>query len=67
MDLFYLYKARGNEKKFGGFKNSLYICTRNRCRNMDNADFWTSVHTIIAEGFTSEGLHKLDSYAEGSD
>jgi hypothetical protein len=32
--------------------------------NMNNADFWTSVHTIIAEGFTSEGLLKLDSYAE---
>ena len=31
---------------------------------MNNADFWTSVHTIIAEGFTSEGLLKLDSYAE---
>ncbi len=23
---------------------------------MNNADFWASVHTIIAEGFTSEGL-----------
>ena len=32
--------------------------------NMNNADFWASVHTIIAEGFTSEGLLKLDSYAE---
>ena len=31
---------------------------------MNNADFWASVHTIIAEGFTSEGLQKLDSYAE---
>ena len=31
---------------------------------MNNADFWASVHTIIAEGFTSEGLLKLDSYAE---
>ena len=31
---------------------------------MNNADFWTSVHTIIDEGFTSEGLQKLDSYAE---
>ena len=31
---------------------------------MDNADFWASVHTIIAEDFTSEGLQKLDSYAE---
>ena len=34
---------------------------------MNNADFWASVHTIIAVGFTSEGLQKLDSYAEGSD
>jgi hypothetical protein len=31
---------------------------------MNNADFWASVHSIIAEGFTPEGLHKLDSYAE---
>lgn len=31
---------------------------------MNNADFWTSIHNIIAEGFTSEGLQKLDSYAE---
>jgi hypothetical protein len=31
---------------------------------MNYADFWASVHTIIDEGFTSEGLYKLDSYAE---
>ena len=31
---------------------------------MNNADFWASVRTIIAEGFTSEGLQKLDGYAE---
>ena len=31
---------------------------------MNNADFWASVRAIIAEGFTPEGLHKLDSYAE---
>ncbi len=31
---------------------------------MNNADFWASVSSIIAEGFTPEGLHKLDSYAE---
>ena len=31
---------------------------------MNNADFWASIHTIIAEDFTSEGLLKLDSYAE---
>ena len=30
---------------------------------MNNADFWTSIHTIIAEGFTLEGLLKLDTYA----
>ena len=30
---------------------------------MNNADFWASVRTIIAEGFTPEGLYKLDSYA----
>ena len=31
---------------------------------MNNADFWASVRTIIAEGFTPEGLLKLDRYAE---
>ena len=31
---------------------------------MNNADFWASIRTIIAEGFTPEGLHKLDIYAE---
>ena len=31
---------------------------------MNNADFWASVRAIIAEGFTPEGLLKLDSYAE---
>ena len=32
-------------------------------RVMNNADFWASVRTIIAEGFTPEGLLKLDEYA----
>ena len=31
---------------------------------MNNADFWASVRSIIAEGFTPECLLKLDSYAE---
>ncbi len=31
---------------------------------MNNADFWTSVRSIISEGFTFEGLQKLDGYAE---
>lgn len=31
---------------------------------MNNADFWDSIRTIIADGFTPEGLQKLDSYAE---
>ena len=31
---------------------------------MNNADFWASVRSIITAGFTPEGLHKLDSYAE---
>jgi hypothetical protein len=31
---------------------------------MNNADFWASVRSIIAEGFTPEGLLKLDGYAE---
>ena len=31
---------------------------------MNSADFWTSVKNIIDDGFTSEGLQKLDYYAE---
>ena len=31
---------------------------------MNNADFWASIKAIIADGFTPEGLHKLDHYAE---
>ena len=31
---------------------------------MNNADFWASVRTIIAEGFSPKGLQKLDEYAE---
>ena len=31
---------------------------------MNNADFWASIRTIITEGFTPEGLRKLDYYAE---
>ncbi len=31
---------------------------------MNNADFWASIHSIIAAGFTLECLQKLDGYAE---
>ena len=31
---------------------------------MNSADFWNSIHQIIADGYTSEGLQKLDEYAE---
>ena len=31
---------------------------------MNNKDFWDSVNAVIAEGFTPEGLQKLDEYAE---
>ena len=31
---------------------------------MNNADFWKSIDGIIADGFTPEGLQKLDHYAE---
>ena len=31
---------------------------------MNNADFWAIVRGIITEGFTSDGLQKLDRYAE---
>ena len=32
--------------------------------DMTNHDFWMSISDIINEGFTSEGLAKLDDYAE---
>lgn len=31
---------------------------------MNNQDFWHSIHSIIDEGFTANGLSKLESYAE---
>ncbi len=31
---------------------------------MNNKDFWMSISKIISDGFTSEGLQKLDYYAE---
>lgn len=31
---------------------------------MTNHDFWMSISDIINKGFTSEGLAKLDDYAE---
>ena len=31
---------------------------------MNNADFWASVRSIIANGFSPDGLQKLDRYAE---
>ena len=31
---------------------------------MNNADFWASVNDIISDGFTPDGLRKLDHYAE---
>ena len=31
---------------------------------MNNADFWESINGIVADGFTPEGLQKLDHYAE---
>ena len=31
---------------------------------MNNADFWASIKAIVADGFTHEGLQKLDHYAE---
>ena len=30
---------------------------------MNNADFWASIKNIIAEGFTPDGLLKMDRYA----
>ena len=32
----------------------------------NNADFWTSIESITNDGFTSEGLQKLDRYANNS-
>ena len=31
---------------------------------MTNADFWNQINSIIKDGFSSEGLQKLDHYAE---
>ena len=31
---------------------------------MYNLDFWRHIETIISEGFTSEGLAKLNEYAD---
>lgn len=31
---------------------------------MNNADFWESINGIVADGFTPEGLQRLDHYAE---
>ena len=31
---------------------------------MNNQDYWHSIHSIIDEGFTANGLSKLESYAE---
>ena len=31
---------------------------------MNNKEFWNSINAIIADGFTPEGLQKLDYYAE---
>ena len=49
-------------------KENAYLCRQIACHqynmNMNNADFWASVRGIIAEGFTPDGLHKLDTYAE---
>ncbi len=31
---------------------------------MNNKDFWTDITSIISEGFTNQGLSKLEYYAE---
>ena len=36
----------------------------NPLKVMNNADFWASIRSIIADGFTPDGLQKLDRYAE---
>jgi len=36
----------------------------NTSKIMSNADFWQSIQTIIEGGYSSEGLHLLDNYAE---
>ena len=42
----------------------MYICSEYNNIVINNLDFWTSIGTVISEGFTSEGLIKLDWYAE---
>ena len=32
--------------------------------SMNNADFWSDIHHIVEEGYTMDGLQKLDRYAE---
>ena len=36
----------------------------NPLKVMNNADFWASIRSIITDGFTPDGLQKLDRYAE---
>ena len=47
-------------------EKSLNFATNNTLKVaiMTNHDFWMSISDIINEGFTSEGLTKLDEYAE---
>lgn len=50
--------------KVGDFKEITYLCKELITLIMTNADFWASMNAIIREGFTTEGLQKLDYYAE---
>lgn len=42
----------------------MYLCAKDKNGIMNNSDFWVSINTVISEGFTPEGLIKLDRYAE---
>jgi len=46
------------------FAQFLLTLQLERRTEMNNTDFWKSIRTIIAEGFKSESLLKLDFYAE---
>ena len=54
--------------QMAAFWKKLYFCALldndSTVSKMNNQDFWHSIHSIIDEGFTANGLSKLESYAE---
>jgi hypothetical protein len=55
------------QERFGYIKIKCFLCRNYKTRieyELNSADFWSSIHQIIADDFTSGGLQKLDEYAE---